>query len=972
MTVHVKDYKIRNLNKKYNDYSYYLINYQSHINKCYTEYIISTNEKYEYLAVINHLLMQMSNLHNTNIKNICESKDKILLLPNILSSYGNISNNMENSSHDSLINIIDIYKMIGMDLDDNKYQDIYNDPLDTIKSSILDQLSSKIGFINIKEGLSLLIGKKYSNLYKSDILNQIDMYNNIFIPLNYKIVNINKNDKLIFCKKKELKNDVVINNGARLYINIRNISYIAFDGYFINDNLNIHNRISNICYEHVYNKKKALEKYVLMKKNIDNDFIQQYFINITIGEIIISEKNNFLKQVIFDYNKYKEIKKMSFLDLVKEFKNYDKYDKHNIKKIFTIIKLLLFGSEKNINNAKLIINALKAKKTKKNYKIYDIINKNLDYCSKIKLCNAFIKDDILQHKNRKISVAKSLKNQIIACEYMPNSVKEKAMEKTEELEMLEKSGSGYYKQKMYIQTLLKYPWIHDDDDDIFTNISKDNKKCIKFLENVENKLNEKVFGHDECKKVIIELMGKWIINPNSSGTAIGLSGPPGIGKTLIATALGDALNIPFIKITLGGQNDGDKLHGHGYTYTEAQPGDIVKKMCNAGRQRCIIYFDELDKVAIKKDINEIYGILNHVVDSTTNKEIQDRFFQEIDFPLNKVLFVFSYNNPKRIDNSLLDRLYKIPIGPFTSPEKIIIANKFIIPEMVKSYKFIKSSKILSDNSISYIIDKYTNEDGVRDLKRKIESLFLGLNINRIKKSGIYSDNIKNPKNNSIVLSIQHIKNYLGDSKIHITRVNDSDMVGVINGLFTTDKGNGGILPIQIYNNDMGNNNNKFTLEITGNQLRTMTESIKVAFTTATHHINKNTKDKFFNKHIYGFHINNPGGGVDKDGPSAGCAFTVAFISRIINKKIRHDIAMTGEIELTGKISKIGGLVYKLIGAKKAGVKLVLVPIENELDILNIKKKNKYLFDNNFNVKLVSNLREVLEYAIVDFDKKDFN
>ena len=137
MTVHMKDYKIYNLNKKYNDYSYYLINYQSHINKCYTEYIISTSEKYEYLAVINHLLIQMSNLHNTNIKNICESKDKILLLPNILSSYGNISNNMENSSYDSLINIIDIYKMIGMDLDDNKYKDIYHDPLDKIKSSIL-------------------------------------------------------------------------------------------------------------------------------------------------------------------------------------------------------------------------------------------------------------------------------------------------------------------------------------------------------------------------------------------------------------------------------------------------------------------------------------------------------------------------------------------------------------------------------------------------------------------------------------------------------------------------------------------------------------------------------------------------------------------------------------------------------------------------------------------------------------------
>jgi ATP-dependent Lon protease len=250
---------------------------------------------------------------------------------------------------------------------------------------------------------------------------------------------------------------------------------------------------------------------------------------------------------------------------------------------------------------------------------------------------------------------------------------------------------------------------------------------------VEDKLNKLSFGHEEAKKLLLQIIGKWISNPSSQGTSFGLVGPPGVGKTLLAKSVSNALDIPFVQITLGGQNDGELLHGHGYTYSGSQPGLIIKKMVEAGKSRCILYFDELDKTTSKHgNINEITSILIHLTDPNMNKTFQDRFFQGVEFPLDKVIMIFSYNDSSLIDPVLLDRLKEINIKSYTINEKIKIVKEFIIPELVNSIGLQNEDWTqLTDNIIEYIIENYTNEAGVRDIKRYIEKIFLTLNLDKI-------------------------------------------------------------------------------------------------------------------------------------------------------------------------------------------------------------------------------------------------
>jgi endopeptidase La len=501
---------------------------------------------------------------------------------------------------------------------------------------------------------------------------------------------------------------------------------------------------------------------------------------------------------------------------------------------------------------------------------------------------------------------------------------------------------------------------------IYENIKKNN--AIEYLSKVENKLDSSCYGHEEAKKSLLQIIGKWISNPNSMGTSFGFVGPPGVGKTLLAKSVSMALDIPFAQITLGGQNDGELLHGHGYTYSGSQPGLIVKKMVEAGNSRCILYFDELDKSTSKHgSINEITSILIHLTDPNMNKTFQDRFFQGVDFPLDKVIMIFSYNDSSLVDPILLDRIKEINIKPYSTNEKIKIVKEFIIPEMID---FIglkdKSWTHISEELCEYIIDNYTNEAGVRDIKRCIEKLFLTLNLDNI-----YKRNYFEKDNNDFVINKEVILNILDKPKIENTKIHKKPSIGIINGMYATTNGDGGIIPIQIFNNFASMSDN-FDIKLTGKQGDVMKESVQCSLTSALSYINRNL-DKFkkshniidLNEYIktkfkYGFHVHTPSTSTPKDGPSAGCAFTSAFISIILNRPIKNDIAMTGEIELTGKITKIGGLNFKLIGAKKAGIKLVYVPKENEKDLEEIKENNPKLFNDDFQTKYFDYIDDIIE------------
>ena len=1025
----IKDYKIYNLEKEYDNISSYLYRLSQHINQLSEDICINIVTKNLSLGKINDIIKKLNTTYNNNILEICiPNNDKYIeddsgrenddTNKDIVSSdeqTDSVSkllltddNILDKNLYEQIYNLTNRVKLMSSDISSNNLlnDNLFIEPYIDIKKDILN-ICTNVGFHSLHDGLCLLIGDQYTNCFSVDENKLINIYNKVFIPFSY-----NENDnylnfldsKNMYFKKIEIENNGLINNCYSLCIK-RKDKVIEIQGYFAQDNLNVIVRTSQKCNAMIYQKKKNIEDILNETKGHINDkFKKLYLKNCPIKDILTLNENDFVELLESDYQRYIHLIKCSFMNLMKEF------IKDNINNMFNIIKLLLLGTDENINIAGLLYGLTKDKKVGSET-VANIIYKNLSYMSQIKLrkTNITIKNELERIKSLTIEDI-DLKKQIVALNNMPDTVKSTALEKVEEMKS---SNNEYYKQQLFVKTLCKFPWPSINDDKLFEDLRNDDKKSKEFLDNIEKKLEEIVYGHAQAKKALKELVGKWISNPSSSGSAIGLVGPPGVGKTLFAKGISAALDIPFAQIALGGQNDGEILYGHGYTYSGSQPGMVVKKMIEAGSSRCVLYFDELDKTAVKHGhTNEIMSILIHMTDPNMNSEFQDRFFQGINFPLNKVLMCFSYNDSSLIDRILLDRLKKISIDAYTTDEKVIIVKNFIMKEISEMIGYENGSVIIEnkDNpecfdkkgkqkpfsnncsnnknnpdhkcnkcisisdldkykNIEFIIENYTIEAGVRELKRCIEKIFLRLNIAKIYKSGLFKNNIKYSKNNPIIINKDNIIEYLDKPHLDVEKIHTTPTIGVINGLYATSVGRGGIVPIQIFKNEAGFDN-KFILKLTGSQKNVMKESIICALTAATHQLNPTIRKDLLEKFPHGFHIHTPDGATPKDGPSAGCAFTTAFASRILGKKIKNDIAMTGEIDLTGKVTKIGGLLYKLNGAKKAGVTHVFCSVENKDDYDKIIEKNKDIICDTFQVSFVTNVREIFKQAIIDINDDD--
>ena len=714
--------------------------------------------------------------------------------------------------------------------------------------------------------------------------------------------------------------------------------YIKIEGIFKPDLLNVTIKTSQIKYINLYNKKKLINNIIEDNNFIDTKFSKSYLRHCYLGDLYSLSGQTFFDKMDSDYKKTMDLTNSTFLRIMKKFISKNT----SIKDMFDIIFLmLLVKNDECIDVAGLLFGLTKEKKIGSQH-ICNIIFKNLSYYLQIKLkkTSTVVKEEYDRIKKLTLDDV-DYKKQVLSNKNIPDNVKSFALEKIEEMKS---NNNEYYKQLTFVKYIIRFPWPSKSDDNFYNCLKSNHKKAREYLSKAEKNLKELSYGHEEAKKSLLQIIGQWISNPESRGTSLGLVGPPGVGKTLLAKSISSALDIPFAQITLGGQNDGELLHGHGYTYSGSQPGMIIRKMVEAGKSRCILYFDELDKACSKHgSINEITSILIHLTDPNMNKTFQDRFFQGIDFPLNKVIMIFSYNDSKLIDPILLDRLKEIKIKPYTTKDKIEIVENFIFPESLKNSGFSKDDIKFNKSLIEYMIDNYTNEAGVRNIKRKMEDLLLNLNLDKIYKRNLF---IKDKR--PIVLKKKDITNILKPPSLEITKILDKSYVGIINGLYATSNGDGGITQIQIYNNYTSD---KFEFKLTGNQGNVMKESVQCSFTVALHYIKRNIDlykdivgedlDKYMNENFkYGFHIHTPCTSTPKDGPSAGCAFTSAFVSRILNIPIKRDIAMTGEIDLSGKITKIGGLNYKTLGAKKAGITHIFICDENEKDYKDIKKKNQ--------------------------------
>ena len=1004
-----KDFLLHYLKKEYTKRSKILSNMVFHVERLHKDFIFTNIERTRHLKSINELVKMLNNYYESRTNTIKgikfnakhddrnfefdEEKQKLneqIKIDKIVNIDKNLSEilkqnknkiNLTINQSNTKETILDTLYEYSFDLFKNELSKFCPNDFDQFDKKIKEIVCSKekedykiygMGCKSLND-IILLFSCTFKNELNlnSDETMLFDVLNMSFVPLT--IEQKTKEGKSNIKMSKEIigneKYDQLLGNFYKIELNTPccdNIKQLHIYGFFENDCVDSILRSSHTSNEFIYKKKnhfvdlitgklkltKLLQKISAIPDNFKDIFIQ----NMTIAELIGWDDSTFANEMSCDYIYYQKYSSGgNFRNVFSDFINSSLLSK------FKIIKYLLLSD--NSNNAGLLFSLTKESKSGSPI-IADIIYKNLNLSLQLKLHkeNISIKNE-MEKMNTIDTDDIDMKKQIMLNKNIPQKVKKLALEKLNEMKT---GGSEYYKQLMYVKAVIDYPWIGENDSDIFTQYKHDRNKWKEIILSTKKQLDEKVYGHTECKDTVSELLAKWFTNPNSLGKSLALQGPPGVGKTMIAMELGKSLGLPFAKINLAGVDDNSILIGHSSTYSGSNYGLIVKKMTETQAPRCIIFFDELDKTATHHGRNEIFDVLIHVTDSTTNSQFNDKFFQDISFPLNKVLFVFSFNNKEKIDPILLDRMEIIKVDPYSTEDKLNIVNKYLIKEIKNDIGIQDLNVKISDPNIVYLIETFTSEPGVRSIKRKLEKIFLKLNKERIFCTGPFEKN-KNAKN--IEITKELIDQYLGKPPVFEQKIHLVSEVGYVNGLYATDGGEGGLVPVIMYKNQLGKGG-KFTFKITGNLKKVMTDSISLAFTMASNFVKPKYIKSFFDSYPHGLHIHSGDLSTGKEGPSATTTYTVAFISKILNMKIKHNIAMTGECGGNGEVTAIGGLVYKLRGALKAGVKLVFAPKENEKDLEKIKSSDKNLINDNFRVILVSNIKEILEYALIESEEFD--
>ncbi|MBC2399841.1 endopeptidase La [Clostridium tetanomorphum] len=518
------------------------------------------------------------------------------------------------------------------------------------------------------------------------------------------------------------------------------------------------------------------------------------------------------------------------------------------------------------------------------------------------------------------------KNKINKAKF-PKSVKDKALY---ELDRLKNSGSYSAEGgviRTYLDWILDLPWNGKTEDNL------DIKRAREILK-------KEHYGLEDVKNRIIEFLAVKKMSNSLRGPILCLVGPPGVGKTSIAKSIAHALNRNFVRMSLGGVRDEAEIRGHRKTYVGAIPGRIIYGLKQAKSKNPLFLLDEIDKMS-----NDFRGdpadALLEVLDSEQNSTFRDHYL-ELDFDLSDVLFITTANTLHTIPRPLMDRMEVIEVSGYTTEEKFHIAKEHLIPKKLTEHNVEHGVIDISDSAIHFIIDSYTRESGVRNLERKIASL--------IRKA--IAEMVEKDKK-KLNITVNNIKKYLGPVIYTYDKANTVDQVGVVMGMAWTGYG-GDTLPIEV--TVMAGSGK---LELTGQLGDVMKESAKTGYSYVRANANKyDISPEFYkNKDV---HIHVPEGAVPKDGPSAGITMTTAMVSALSGKKVKHNVAMTGEITLTGRVLPIGGLKEKTLAAFRAGIDTVIIPKDNEKDLTKIPKSIK----NKMRFIIVQNIDKVLDTALI--------
>ena len=497
-------------------------------------------------------------------------------------------------------------------------------------------------------------------------------------------------------------------------------------------------------------------------------------------------------------------------------------------------------------------------------------------------------------------------------------------------------------------------------------ITNDIEEVGRFLDDTKTTLDKSVHGHEKAKRQIERIIGQWI-NGENSGYCFGFEGPPGVGKTSlakrgIAQCLKDQNGNarPFSFIPIGGSSNGSTLEGHNYTYVGSTWGRIVDIVMESKCMNPIIFIDELDKVSNTEHGKEIIGILTHLVDPTQNDTFNDKYFSGVDLDLSKALFIFSYNDPALIDRILLDRIHRVKFQHLMMSDKLTIVRDYMWPEILGKMG-LDGVLVIKDDTVSKIIDEYTCEPGVRKLRELLFEIAGEVNLQFLR------DELQGEL--PIEIDFDSVKNqYLKERQpVRRKTIPEAPRVGLVNGMWANALGQGGILPIEV---SLFPSNSMLELKLTGMQGDVMKESMNVALTVAWRMVPDSVKQNWNSKkdknQKVGIHVHCPEGATPKDGPSAGAAITLAMFSLFTKRRVRNNIAMTGEINLRGEVTAIGGLDLKILGGIRAGADMFLYPTENqrEYDEMIDKYGNAANFD-QVSIQKVSRIEEVMDAALVD-------
>lgn len=503
---------------------------------------------------------------------------------------------------------------------------------------------------------------------------------------------------------------------------------------------------------------------------------------------------------------------------------------------------------------------------------------------------------------------------------------EKGLNEVEKLSQMNSQSPEYGVILNYLDWILDLPWEDSKEENI------DLKKARQIL-------NKEHYGLKSVKERILEFIAVRKLSKDTKGPILCLVGPPGVGKTSIASSIAHALNKKFVRMSLGGVTDEAEIRGHRRTYVGALPGRVISLMKQAKEKNPVFLMDEIDKVGNNYRGDPASGLLE-VLDPSQNKTFTDHFM-ELPFDLSEVFFITTANTTSTIPSPLLDRMEIINLEGYTPDEKFNIGKKYLLPRQIKENGLNKKNFALSDGAIKEIINYYTREAGVRSLEKEISKV--------ARRAAL---KIVEGEEEKISVTKTNLPEYLGEKKFLFDLLDKKNQIGTVNGLAWTSIGG---VTLTIETAVMPG---KGQIILTGSLGNVMKESAQAAIS----YIGANTKKFNVNENFRSemdIHIHVPEGAVPKDGPSAGITIATSIISALTLRPVKRDVAMTGEITLRGRILPIGGLKEKLLAAQRMGIKKVLIPKDNERDLKEIDDKVKDLLE----IVPLSSMDQVIELAL---------